>query len=294
MVALGFLELIPQATIDTVLIGMVYALVAVGLALIWGVADIVNFAYGPYLVVAMLVTAIASNQYNIDPVLLVPVNAALLFGAGYVTYKSVISPVMDAEMESQIFVTFGLFLVLQYGMLVVAGPAVVSIEEFSFQGNISMFGLFISYPQLVTAVVSLLSLVLFYLFLKRTKMGKAIRATAQDEEAANVMGIDTNNVFALTWGLGTAMVGVAGTFLITFNAVQPEITPLNWTLIAFAAVALGGFGNILAAAVGGIVIAFVEQFGVRFLDPSYKQVYIFSVFLLALLIRQAREDTFEK
>lgn len=280
------ISLLPQAAADAVLIGLTYALVAAGLALIWGVADIVNFAYGTYLVLAMLVTVAASTSYGIDPVVMLPINGLLLFVAGYISYKLVIAPVMDAPMESQIFVTFGLFILLQFGMLVIAGPETVSIDAFSLAGNGEFFGVTISYPKLATGIVSALTLGLLFAFLKYTRTGKAIRATAQDREVAQVMGIDTDRTFAITWGIGTAAVGVAGTLLVTFIPAQPEVTPLNWTLIAFAAVALGGFGNVLAAAVGGLVIAFIEQFGVRFLDPSLKQIYVFSMFFLALFIRR--------
>lgn len=282
----SLLSLLPQATVDAVLLGMVYALVAVGLALIWGVADIVNFAYGAYLAFAMLVTAFLSGAYGIDPLVLLPVNTVVLFLAGYVTHVLVTSKVMDASMESQIYVTFGLFIVLQFSMLVVAGPETVSVEEFALSGTRQIGGVFVSIPKLATALVSAVTMVALFLFLKRSKTGKAIRATAQDEEVARVMGIDTYRMYGITWGLGTAAVGVAGTLLVTFVPAQPEVTPLNWTLVAFTAVALGGFGNVLAAGVGGLVIAFVEQFGVRLLDPSFKQIYIFSVFLGALLVRQ--------
>lgn len=282
----SLVSLLPQATVDALLLGMVYALVAVGLALIWGVADIVNFAYGAYLTFAMLVTAFISATFGVDPLLLLPFNTVLMFGAGYATHVFVTAKVMDSSMESQIYVTFGLFVFLQFAMLVVAGPETVSVEEFALSGTRQIGGIFVSIPKLATAITSVLTIVALFVLLKRTKTGKGIRATAQDEEVARVMGIDTHRMYAITWGLGTATLGVAGTLLVTFVPAQPEVTPLNWTLVAFTAVALGGFGNVLAAALGGLVIAFVEQFGVRLLDPSFKQIYIFSVFLAALLIRQ--------
>jgi len=287
---LGLLDLLSQATVDTVLVGFSYALVAVGLALIWGVADIVNFAHGAFMVVGMATTAIAANNYGIDPMFMIPVNAVLLFVLGYGTYKILIKRVMDAPMESQIYVTFGLFVFISFSLLIVLGPSVFDVETFVFEGTTEVGGIFISHPRVVTGVVCILTLGLLFGFLQRTRTGKAIRATAQDREVARVMGIDTHRTLAITWGLGTATVGVAGTLIITFTPAHPETSPIAWTLLAFAAVALGGFGNILAAAFGGLGVAFVEQFASRLLDPSYNQVYIFSVFFVALLVRQIYAD----
>jgi branched-chain amino acid transport system permease protein len=254
------------------------------------VADIVNFAHGAFIVVGMATTAIAANNYGIDPMFMIPVNAVLLFVLGYGTYKILIKRVMDAPMESQIYVTFGLFVFISFSLLIVLGPSVFDVETFVFEGTTEVGGIFISHPRVVTGVVCILTLGLLFGFLQRTRTGKAIRATAQDREVARVMGIDTHRTLAITWGLGTATVGVAGTLIITFTPAHPETSPIAWTLLAFAAVALGGFGNILAAAFGGLGVAFVEQFASRLLDPSYNQVYIFSVFFVALLVRQIYAD----
>jgi branched-chain amino acid transport system permease protein len=282
---IGHFNLVPQAVLSGLLMGLVYALVAVGLALIWGVADIVNFAYGEYMLIAMYVTLIGANDYGIDPMFLIPVNVVVLFVAGFVTYKLVIKRVMDAPMLSQIFVTFGILLILRFGMLFVMGPNTQSIDQFMFDGAVTVFGMNFSLPKVVTGVVSLITLAIFFVFLNRTKVGKGIRATAQDEEAARVMGIDPDYMNGLAWGIGSATVGVAGTMVVTFFSVQPELTPTTWTLFAFASVALGGFGNILGAMAGGMVISLVEHVGGVLLNPSYKELYIFVVFILVLIYK---------
>jgi len=279
------LSLVPQAVASGLLMGLVYALVAVGLALIWGVADIVNFAYGEYMLIAMYVTLIGANNYGIDPLFLIPVNVVLLFIAGFATYKLVIKRVMDAPMLSQIFVTFGILLILRFGMLFVMGPNTQSVDTFMFDGAVVIAGMNFSLPKLVTGVVSLVTLAMFFLFLNRTKTGKGIRATAQDPEAAQVMGIDPDYMNGLAWGIGSATVGVAGTMVATFFSMQPELTPTTWTLFAFASVALGGFGNILGAVAGGMVISMVEHLGGVLLDPSFKELYIFLVFILVLVYK---------
>lgn len=280
-----YLPLVPQAAASGLLMGLVYGLVAVGLALIWGVADIVNFAYGEYMLIAMYVTLIGANNYGIDPMFLIPVNAVLLFFAGYVTYKLVIKRVMDAPMLSQIFVTFGILLILRFGMLFVMGPNTQSVDTFMFDGAVVIAGMNLSLPKVVTGVVSLVTLSVFFLFLNRTKTGKGIRATAQDPEAAQVMGIDPDYMNGLAWGIGSATAGVAGTMVATFFSMQPELTPTTWTLFAFVSVALGGFGNILGAVAGGMVISMVEHIGGVLLNPSFKELYIFLVFILVLVYK---------
>lgn len=288
MLQLGWIEnlsLVPQAIASGLLMGLVYGLVAVGLALIWGVADIVNFAYGEYMLIAMYVTLIGANNYGIDPLFLIPVNVVLLFVAGYVTYKLVIKRVMDAPMLSQIFVTFGILLILRFGMLFVMGPNTQSVETFMFDGAVVIAGMNLSLPKVATGVVSLVTLAVFFIFLSQTKTGKGIRATAQDPEAARVMGIDPDYMNGLAWGIGSATVGVAGTMVATFFSLQPELTPTTWTLFAFASVALGGFGNILGAVAGGMVISMVEHIGGVLLDPSFKELYIFLVFIIVLVYK---------
>lgn len=283
----GRLSLVPQATVTAVVFGFVYALVAAGLALIWGVADIVNFAHGEYMLIAMYVTAFVASGFGggASPVVLVPLNAALLFVLGYATYRLIISKVMDAPMLAQIFATFALVLIIRYSALFVAGPTTVSIDNYVFEGQTRLAGIAVAHPEAITGVVSVAALGLLFAFLRSTRTGKAIRATAQDREVAQVMGIDTDHIFGLTWGLGLAAVGVAGTLVATFSPIHPELTPTSWTLIAFAAVALGGFGSVLGAVAGGILIAFVENLGAVLLNPSYKELYVFVVFIGVLLLK---------
>jgi branched-chain amino acid transport system permease protein len=277
--------LVPQAVVTGLIMGMIYALVAAGLALIWGVVDIVNFAHGEYMLVAMYVTIIVSNDFGLDPMVLIPLNAVLLFVAGYATYYVIISKVMEAPMLAQIFATFGLVLVIRFSALFLAGPYTESVDQFMFGGNSTVGGINLSHPEVVTAAVSVVTLAVLFVFMRTTKLGKAIRAVSQDWEAAQVMGIDPDRVNALTWGIGLAAVGIAGTMVATFFPTQPELTPTTWTLIAFASVALGGFGSVLGAVFGGVSISLVEHLGATLLDPSYKELYVFLMFIGALLYR---------
>lgn len=282
MVSIGLLA---QSLVSGVVFGLIFALVAAGLALIWGVADIVNFAHGEYMLIAMYVTFVVTSRFGIDPLWLVPVNTVLLFACGYVTYRLVIQRVMGGPMLAQIFATFALLLILRYTIFFIFGPTARTVDDFILDGTFTAGGIIVSYPQLAAAGMSVVALGLLYVFLTRTRTGLAIRAVEQDQEVSKVMGVNTDRTLAITWGVGLAAVGVAGTMVATFQAVQPTATPTTWTVIAFASVALGGFGEIYGAAVGGVIIGIVEHVGPALLDPSFTQFYVFVVFMLVLVFK---------
>lgn len=278
--------LLPNAIVDGVLIGLVYGLVAVGLALIWGVMDIVNFAHGEHMLIAMYVTLFATAEFGLDPLVLIPVNILILFVIGYGTYRIIIKRVMDAPVLAQVLSTFGLLLVIRYGILYTAGPETRQVENFIFSGSTTVFGISVSYPQLLTGIVSIAMIVAMYYILEKTTLGKAIRATAQDKQAARVVGIDVSQIYATAWGIGLAATGVAGTMVATFYPIQPEATPATWTIASFAAVALGGLGGVIGPVVGGVVIGLVENVGATLLDASYRQLYVYVVLMAALIYQR--------
>jgi len=282
---LSNLGLVPQALVSGIFFGLVLALVSAGLALIWGVADIINFAHGEYLLIAMYATIVVSGRFGLDPLYLVPINAGLLFICGYATYRLVIKRAMEGPMLAQIFSTFALLLILRYGIFFIFGPSARSVDKFIFDGTSIINGIVISHPRVITAIVSLIALGMLAVVLKQTKTGQAIRAVEQDREVAQAMGVDTDRTLAITWGLGMAAVGIAGTLVITFEAAQPTATPTTWTILAFAAVALGGFGEVYSAAIGGIIIGIVEHVGPVLLNPSFTELYVFVVFILVLLLK---------
>lgn len=280
---LGFLSLLLQTIVNGILIGLIYGLVAAGLAIIWGVVDIVNFAHGEYMLIAMFTTVLVSNTFGIDPLWMLPVNVVLLFVIGYYSYKIVISRVIDGPIVAQVLATFALLLILRYGLLAAFGARTRTLDSFVFDGRVAVGGVAVSMPQFVAAMFCVGGVLGLYYVLKHTGTGRAIRATAQDREAACVLGIDDDRVFALTWGIGIAAVAVAGTLAATFYPTQAETTPEIWTIIAFAAVALGGLGGVTAAVAGGLVIGLVENLGVTYVSSQYRSFYIFAVLLLGLV-----------
>ncbi|ERG97177.1 branched-chain amino acid ABC transporter permease [Haloquadratum walsbyi] len=278
--------LIISSVVDGVLIGLAYGLVAAGLGLIWGVMDIVNFAHGEHMLIAMYVTLLASAELSVSPLILLPVNAALMFLVGYGTYVVIIKRTMGGPILGQVLCTFGLLLVIRYGIIYLVGPSTRTVDNFAFAGSTTTYGISVSYPAVLTAAVSLLTIGLLYAILQRSSIGKAIRATAQDKQAAQVMGINTDRIYAISWGIGLAATGIAGTMIATYFPIQPNATPGIWTIASFAAVALGGLGSILGAVVGGIVIGLVQNLGASLLDPSYQQLYVYIVLIGALLYQR--------
>ncbi len=277
------LSYLPQTIANGILIGLIYGLVAAGLAIIWGVVDIVNFAHGEYMLIAMFTTVIVSNTFGIDPLWMLPINVVVLFVIGYYSYKIVISRVIGGPIVAQVLATFALLLILRYGMLAVFGAQTRTLDSFAFDGRVVVGSFAVSMPQLVAAVCCVGGVLGLYYVLKYTETGRAIRATAQDRQAARVLGIDDDRIFALTWGIGIAAVAVAGTLAATFYPTQAETTPEIWTIIAFAAVALGGLGSVTAAVAGGLVIGLVENLGVTYISSQYRSFYIFAVLLLGLV-----------
>jgi len=274
-----------QALVDGLIMGLVFAFAAAGLALIWGVADIVNFAHGEYMMIGMYIGALSSSHLGIDPLAMLPVTAVLLFGVGYLTYVLVISKVMDGPMLSQILVTFGILLVIRYTALVVFGPTTYLVDEFVFSGSSEIAGIRIVHDQLTVAIVGIVILTGLAVLVKYTQIGRAIRAVRQDPEAATVIGVDIDRIRAITWGIGIALAGMAGLLIVTFFPLRAEFTPGMWTLTAFAVVALGGFSRVLAPVVGGIIVAEVQFLGGLLLNPSHSQIYVFVVFIIALIVR---------
>ena len=268
------------------MIGLAFGLVAAGLGLIWGVMDIVNFAHGEHMLIAMYVTLLASAELSVSPLLLLPVNAVLMFVVGYGTYVLIIKRTMDGPVMGQVLCTFGLLLVIRYGIIYLVGPSTRTVSDFAFDGSTVAYGVAVSHPAVLTAIVSVVTITLLYLLLERTAIGKAIRATAQDKQAAQALGIETDRIYAVSWGIGLAATGVAGTMIATYFPIQPSATPGVWTIASFAAVALGGLGSIAGAVIGGIVIGLVQNLGATLIDPSYQQLYVYVVLIGALLYQR--------
>lgn len=278
------LTVLIQVTLSGIFIGFIYALVSVGLTVIYGVMDIVNFAHGEFLMLGMYVVFWLYTLFGIDPIFGLPVSVLVLFIVGVLTHKLVVRPVLDAPMSAQIFVTFGLVVFLQGIAQFLWSPNYRLIQEPLLAGRLSVLGFNLSKPQLVAAIGALLTTGFVYWFIEKTETGRALQAVAEDREAAALMGINSDRMFALAWGIGAGCVGVAGALLANYYYIFPTVGTV-FALIAFVAVALGGFGSVPGALAAGIIIGVVEVLTGFLIAPAYKEVTVFALYLVIVLVR---------
>lgn len=274
-----------QVIISGLLIGFVLSLIAVGLTLIWGVMDILNFAHGEFLMIAMFASLLLSTTVGIDPLFSLPLIVGLLFLVGLLTFRFVIRPVLAYPGLVALLITFGLSVFIRNVVLFFLGPDFRVINQSILAGKrITFLNIHLSLPQVVTALGCVLVTYLIYLFISKSRFGRALRATALDKDTALLMGINTDRVFALTFALGGACVGVAGGLLVNFYYVFPEVG-FGFVILSFVIVALGGFGNIGGAFIAGILVGLVENVGGFFVGPEFKYTLVFILYLIVISLR---------
>jgi branched-chain amino acid transport system permease protein len=277
-------EILLQSLVSGILIGLIYALVAVGLTLIFGVMDIVNFAHGEFLMFGMYSAFWLFALYSLDPIYTLPLTMILLFGLGALVYQLVIRRIAEAPMLSQIFTTFGLMILFRGIAQFLWKPDFRTVSKSVVDGNISFGGIQVGTPQLVAGIGAVLITAAIYLFLTKTRTGAALEATAADKDAARLIGIDSRQMFMLAWGLGAACAGIAGALMATFFPIFPEVGA-NFILIAFVVVNLGGFGSVTGALCAGVLVGVIEVMGGLLVGPQFKMAIVLLLFLLVLMIR---------
>jgi len=273
-----------QQIVNSLLIGSVYALVAIGLTLIWGVMNIVNFAHGEFLMLGMFIAFWCYTLLHLDPIFSIPICAAVLFILGAASYRFIVSKVMTGPILAQLVVTFGLSIFLANLAVLLWSPDFRLIEKPLLIGTWTLGRVQLSIPKFVASLGSVLVSAGILLFLKKTKTGKAILAVEMNRESALLMGINTERINALSFGVGAALVGIAGAFLSMYYYIYPQVGGL-FGLISFCIVALGGFGSIEGAFIAGILVGFVQTLGGYYFDPAYKYAIVFLVYLITVWIR---------
>jgi branched-chain amino acid transport system permease protein len=274
-----------QAVLNGLLTGSLYALIGMGLALIFGVMRIVNFAHGAFMMLGMYVTYVLLEHFGIDPYIGFIGAAALLFGIGYLVYQGLLRHISERSDFMQILLTLGLSLIL------VAGAQLVFGADYH-QGRSWLLGrplrlgdhIALGKPELVSFALAVLLAVVMFLFVMRTTLGRALRAIAQNRYAAPLMGIDVHRVQALSFGMGLAAAGFAGGLLYPVFYVYPEVGHL-FTLKAFVMVVLGGMGSIEGAAVAGLVLGVVESLTSLYWGQEWQLAVDFVIFLLVLSLK---------
>ena len=255
------MDILIGSLVAGILIGMILALVALGLTIIFGVMDIVNFAHGEFLMVGMYTGLLTAQATGMDPLLTLPVSAMVGFLLGVICYYGFIKFLMKGPMVAQLLGTFGLMLFLRNLALLIFGSEDRALHHGLLVGKSFSMGMGVIIPatKLAAAILSVVAFLAIWLLMNRTKTGKALTATALNAQGARYMGIPTDRMNALAWGIGGASVTVAGALLVNFWSVNPFVG-LLFTMIAFAIVALGGFGSVPGAFFAGLVVAMIMEF----------------------------------
>lgn len=278
------LDIILQVVINGLLIGGVYALVSIGLTLLFGVVDIVNFANGEFLMLGMYITYWTWFMIGMDPIVTLFISIPILFIIGALVQKYLFKYIMGASPLTQIFLTVGLQFVLQNIVLMAFGPQLFKLKTGYSEHSIHLGASTISTPKLIAFVISIVLSILLFLFLNRTDMGKAMKAAQQDRQTAALLGINTDRIFWIAAGISAALTGAAGTAISTYNPVEPTVGSA-FGLMAYITVILGSLGNLKGAVVGGLILGLAESFGIQFISADAGKLLSFSIFVLVLMIR---------
>jgi len=279
------MELLLPATVSGLLMGMIFGLVALGLAIIFGVMNIVNFAHGEFLMVGMYTAFLTATILSVEPLLTLPVAAIIGLLLGVASYYLLVRYLLKGPMLAQLLGTFGLMIFLRYLAMFIFGPDYKTLEHGLLIGKSIMWGpVVLSYSRLGTAAISLLAFGIIYWLLNHTRLGMALKATALDVEAASYMGINTEKMRGLAWALGGATVGIAGALLTNFYYVFPTVGIL-FVMIAFTTVALGGFGSIKGAFIAGLIMGLIIDLGGTYVGPQHKFALIYLTYFLVVVLR---------
>ncbi len=278
--------LFAQLLVAGVLLGGVYALISIGLTLIFGVMRVVNFAHGEFLMLGMYLSYYLVTAAHLNPYVALVVVAPALYLFGLLVEVTIIKSTIGKSDVVQVFATVGLSIVLQAGALMAFSANVLGLNVPVTNALVHAGPLSMGVPQLLAFTAAMLVAGALFVFLSRTDLGRAIRATAQDRSAAALMGIDVAAIYRLTFGLGSAMTGLAGALLMPIYSVSPNVGE-QFVLVAFVVVVLGGLGSVAGALVGGLLIGIVETFSGFLIDPQWKQAVYFMIFLIVLVLRPA-------
>ncbi len=275
-----------QSLISGILIGGVYALIGIGLTIIFGVMRVINFAHGDILMVGMYLTYNLFTLLGMDPFLSIVVSIPLMFLFGAFLQKVFINRMLGALPQNQILLTIGLGLIMSNTMMLAYTSDYKILTTDYSSSSFNLWGISISTPLAISFLITVAITVMLYWFLMKTDTGQAIRATAQDREAAQLMGINVKWMSILAFGLGAALAGTAGALISPTYYIFPQIGG-TFTLKAFVITVLGGMGSIIGATLGGIIIGVAESLGAVYISSGWKDVVVFVLFLLVLLFKPA-------
>ena len=273
-----------NVAVGGVLTGLVYGLMALGLSVIFGVVRVVNFAHGEMMTIAMYIAVTLFAAFHLDPlVMLVPI-AAAMFAFGYVLQAGLINIFITRPEHSQFLLLVGIGLIIANVLLIVFGPDAQNVQVAYAFDSFQLGSLIVDATKLYAAIGAILVAAALFTFFRFTAVGTAIRACADNYTGALVVGLDVKRLYALTFGLGAACVGAAGTMLLLIFDVTPAVGP-SYTLLAFVIVITGGLGSMPGALIGGVLIGLTEAMAGLLFVPSAKSMFSFAILVLVLLLR---------
>jgi len=276
--------ILAQVIVSGLLLGAVYALFSSGLTLIWGMMNVVNFAHGDFVMLAMYVAFVAYTLLHLPPLVFVPLAAALLFLLGLFVYAAIIRHVTRGPMLAQILSTFGLALLLRYTAFWIFSANFVTLPDTLVGGTVAIGGLRLQAARLLAGAVALVLTVGLHLLLTRTALGSRLLAVAEDRAAAQLVGIRPDRMQGLAWGIGAASTGIAGALIAMFYYISPTVGE-SLALIAFVTVCLGGFGSVPGALLAGLAIGVIEALSAYLIGAVYQDVVVYALFVVLLWFR---------
>ena len=280
------LALVVPAILSGLMTGAVYALVALGLTLIYGVLHIINFAHGSLLMAALYTALFLNLRLGLDPYVALPIVTVLFFGLGYGLQRWIVDPFSHGRDANILLVTLALSIIIDNGALALFTSNTRTIDvPYAFE-MVEIGPAFVPLPKVVAFGAALLFAVLLWLLMRRTRLGTAIRAVAVEKRGAELMGIDVKHTYAMCFGIGTACVGAAACLLLPTFYVTPQVGYV-FVLVAFTTVVLGGMGSLGGALVAGLLLGVIEALCGLFLGETLGQIGIFAAFILTLLFRPA-------
>ena len=273
-----------QILVNGLLLGGIYALISIGLTLIFGVVRVINFAHGEFLMISMYISYYCYSLLGLNPYWSLLINFPLMFVIGMGMDQIIIRPLRNAPAYMQVFATVGLSILLINLVLFIFTGDYRAIDLPFAKKVVQVGGIYLNYPRLIIFFATVLITVLLYLFLKNTDIGKQIRAIAQNRTAARLMGFKLNRIYMITFGIGSGLVGIAGGLLTPVYYVYPTVG-VYFVLTAFVVVVLGGMGNMIGAFLGGLIIGIVDSLSGYYIDPSLKETVYYVIFVLVLIFR---------
>ena len=279
------MELFGQTVISGILLGGMYALIAIGMTLIMGVMKIVNLAHGALMMVGMYVTYVCFQNFGIDPYIGMLIAMPTLFFLGCLIQKYMINRLVEVESilpENQVLLTVGIMLVLTEAMRLIFKSDYRSVVTGYSSDTVFLSGMSINLSMVIGFFIAILFTLLLHLFLTKTDLGKSIRAVAQDRDAAVYMGVNSSRITMLTFGIGAALAAAGGSLLLPLFYLWPDIGHL-FTAKSFIITILGGLGSTMGAAIGGVLLGVAESLGATYISMGYKDLVGLVMFLLVLL-----------